>query len=313
MILFPIIPIVFSGRHESDKIKVVTTIFPLMEFAQEVGGERVEVSMLLPPGADIHSWRPKPSDILNLSQSDLFILIGKGLEPWAEEILDSVHNPDIKILTVSNDLDLIRIRESKGKNIQEKDQTEQTVYDPDHDHDHFQYDPHVWLDFKIDLNIIDKIVDTYGKIDSEGISYFKENGNEYKNRLIKLDENYRRSLKQCSRRTLIVGGHAAFGYIARNYGLEQIALYGLNPDTSPTIRQLVSIVETARKHNTRVIYFETNVSDRLARVIAEEIGAETLVLNPGANLTKAQLNSGVTFFNLMERNLENLVYGLKDE
>jgi len=107
-----------------------------------------------------------------------------------------------------------------------------------------------------------------------------------------------------------LGGHSAFGYLARRYNLKQIALYGLSPDSKPSPRQLVEIVELAKKHKIKIIYFEKYISHELARVIAQEVGAKTLVLNPAANLSRKELESGVTFFDIMERNLKNLKNGL---
>jgi zinc transport system substrate-binding protein len=108
----------------------------------------------------------------------------------------------------------------------------------------------------------------------------------------------------------VVGGHAAYSYLADRYGLIQIPLYGINPHSEPTPKQLARVITLAKQHHIKIIYFEISVSDKLAKVIAEEVGAKTLVLNSGANPTKGQLKSGVTFISLMEKNLENLRHGL---
>jgi zinc transport system substrate-binding protein len=107
-----------------------------------------------------------------------------------------------------------------------------------------------------------------------------------------------------------LGGHAAFGYLARRYNLNQIALYGLSPDSKPTPRKLAEVVNLAEEHQIKVIYFEDYVSDELAKVIAKEVGAKILVLNAGANISQEQLKSGTTFLEIMEKNLEILKHGL---
>ena len=277
------------------KIRVVTSVFPLLEFAGAVSGERGEVSLLLPPGAEIHTWRPRPSDIIRLSSADLFIYIGADLEPWLHDLLKSVRNPNLRVLEASRGIPLI-----DGEGI---------VHNA-HEHEHGAHDPHIWLDFENDQRIIDKIVAVLSEMDPERSSVFERNASAYKEKLLRLDKKFKDGLKDCVHRTIILGGHAAFGYLARSYNLRQISLYGLSPDSSPTPKKLIKVVELAKKYKIKVIFFEVYVSDELAKVLAEEVGARTLVLNPGANLTKEQLKSGKTFFDIMEENLENLKDGL---
>jgi len=277
------------------KIRVVTSVFPLLEFAGGVSGERGEVSLLLPPGAEIHTWQPRPSDIIRLSSADLFIYIGADLEPWLHDLLKSVRNPSLRVLEASRGITLI---------------DEEGIVHNAHEHEHGAHDPHIWLDFKNDQRIVDKIAAVLSELDPEGSSVFKRNASIYKEKLQKLDQEFKDGLKDCVHRTIILGGHAAFGYLARSYNLRQISLYGLSPDSRPTPKKLIKVVELAKKHRIKVIFFEIRVRDELAKVLAEEVGARTLVLNPGSNLTKEQLKSGKTFFDIMEANLENLKDGL---
>ncbi len=272
------------------KIRVVTSVFPLLEFAGAVSGERGEVSLLLPPGAEIHTWQPRPSDIIRLSSADLFIYIGADLEPWLHDLLKSVRNPNLRVLEASREIPLV---DEKG------------IVHNAHEHKHGVHDPHIWLDFKNDQRIVDKIAAVLSEMDPEGSLVFKRNAFIYKEKLQMLDQKFKDGLMDCVQRTIILAGHGAFGYFARSYNLRQISLYGLSPDSRPTPKKLIKVVELAKKHRIKVIFFEIRVRDKLAKVLAEEVGARTLVLNPGANLTKEQLKSGKTFFDIMEANLEN--------
>jgi zinc transport system substrate-binding protein len=277
------------------KINIVTSVFPLLEFAGAVSGERGEVSLLLPPGAEIHTWRPRPSDIIRLSSADLFIYVGADLEPWLHDLLKSVRNPNLRVLEASRGIPLI---------------DEEDIVHSAHEHNHEVQDPHIWLDFKNDQRIVDKIAAVLSEMDPEGSLVFKRNAFIYKEKLRILDQKFKDGLMDCVHRTIILAGHGAFGYIARSYNLRQISLYGLSPDSRPTPKKLIKVVELAKKYRIKVIFFEIRVRDELAKVLAEEVGARTLVLNPGANLTKEQLKSGKTFFDIMEANLENLKDGL---
>ncbi len=288
--------------HSSTQIKIVTSVFPLKEFAQAVAGDRGEVSLLVPPGAEIHTWRPRPSDIVRLSSTDLFLFIGSNMEPWLQDILEGVQNPNLKTLEAGQGISLIEKDSTSGEH---EGETEQ-----EHEHDHEAADPHVWLDFQNDQVIIDKIAVALSEIDPDGASIYRKNASVYKQRLQDLDNKYKQGLQTCTHRVFILGGHAAFGYMAKRYGLQQISLYGVSPDAKPTPKKLIEIVELAKKYGIKVIFFDSSLSEELARVLAREIGARTLVLNPGANITKEQLKLGKTCFDIMEENLENLIDGL---
>ena len=158
-----------------------------------------------------------------------------------------------------------------------------------------------------------RIAQALSSIDPENGDHYRGNAVSYNERLQALDRKYREALATCRHHTLVMGGHSAFSYLARRYGLEEIPLYGVSADAQPTPRRLAEVVEIARDLKVRYIFFETLVSPKLARVVAEEIGAGTLVLNPGANMTKEQFDRGLTFLSILEENLENLRKGLECE
>jgi len=294
LLVFSLLSFAQQDSSDSRKIKIVASVFPLMEFARAVSGERGEVSLLLPPGAEAHTWQPRPSDIIRLSSARLFIFIGLNMEPWLKDFLKSVKNPQLEVLEASQGISLLQSE----------------AQDPHPEQGQMIPDPHVWLDFEHDQVIVERIAAVLSEIEPKNSSIFKKNSLVYKNKLQSLERKFREGLGNCLQRTFIVGGHSAFGYLARRYGLHQISLYGLNPDSRPTPKMLAETVETARKLEIKVIFFEIQIGHKLAKALAKEVGARLLVLNPGANLTKAELKSGKTFFDIMEKNLENLKNGL---
>jgi zinc transport system substrate-binding protein len=289
------------GTKDSGQIKAVATVYPLKEFAQAVLGDKGDVILLLPPGAEIHSWRPRPSDIRKISQSDLFLCIGAGLEPWVDDILNAVNRSKLQIFRASEGMTLMERPEHGQK----------TEGEPERGHG--LLDPHIWLDFGLDQVIIDKLIVYMADLMPEEAAYFKANGEAYKKRLCELDKRFEEVLSGCKEDTFIMGGHAAFGYLAKRYHLHQISLYGLSPDSTPAPGTMVRVVELAKAHDIQVVYFEINISDDLAKVIAQEIGASVLVLSPAANITLDQRQSGATFFDIMTMNLKNLQEGLDCE
>jgi zinc transport system substrate-binding protein len=289
--------LVFPFTLHAEDVSVITTIFPLTEFAQAVGGDRVNVTQLLPPGAEAHTWEPRPSDIVRLSRADVFIYIGAEMEPWVAGILATIENSKLVIIEASQGLPLLRA-----------DQTESL--DSYHKHESGQrYDPHIWLNFDYDQKIVDKITAALSKRDPEGILLYQKNAEAYKVKLRDLDRRYRKESGECDSKEIILGSHAAFAYLAQQYGLRQIPLYGISPNAEPTPKKMAEVITLAKNHQAKAIYYEELVSDKLAKTIAQEMGAKTLVLSTGENLTQKQIEAKVSFLGLMEQNLENLKYG----
>ena len=284
----------FLHARPAPNIKIMTSIFPFYEFAREISGDRGDVELLVPPGAEIHSWKPKPSDILKLAEADLFIGVGPSLEPWLDDILQSANNPGLRRIDAVQLLGLA--------------QEEHETHSESHQHE--GVDPHVWLDFRHDQKIVSKIGEILSLMDADSSDYYMKRTQDCLQKLAELDRKYIRELNTCGTKTFILGGHSAFGYLARKYGLNQIAVYGLNPDSQPSPRKLAEVIRTAREQRVHAIFYEIALSDDIATMVAEEVGVQVLPLNPGASISRKDLQSGVSFFDIMERNLENLKIGM---
>lgn len=291
---------VFAGARgpSADPIRIVATVFPLAEFAREIAGQGGQVDLLLPPGADVHTWQPRISDLHLLENADLILSIGSSLEPWLDDLLTGIASKRAIRLEASAVLDLL-----PGE-----DDEHQTKAG-DESHPHQGVDPHVWLDFGQDEKIVEAVAAVLVRLDPGRKDVFDRNAGALKTRLRILDERYRTRLADYAGRDFLVAGHAAFAYLARRYGLRQIAVYGLSPDAAPTTRETAAVISRAKHEKTATVYYEPSTGDRMARVIADEIGADVRILHPGHNLTPDQAARGTDFFQLMEENLENLIHG----
>jgi len=278
----------------------MASLFPQQEFARAVGGEKVQAILLLPPGAEAHSWEPKPSDVVKITQADIFIYIGPSMEPWVDKVLKAAQGKKLRVLEASRGLSLLKAeQEEQGRAI--------------HSHGHFgpeKMDPHVWLDFTLDLQIVDEIVTVFSEKDPAHAFLYKNNAETYKQKLKNLDQKYQYSLAQCRHRQILVSGHAAFAYLAKRYALQQIALSGISPDAEPTPQKMAEMINATRKKGIKFIFSEELVHPKLSQALAKEAGVDILVLNPGHNLTPKQVREKVTFLDLMEKNLKNLQRGL---
>ena len=283
-----------------DRLQVVTTLFPLYDFSRAIAGNRADVRLLLPPGTEPHNFEPKPDDLLNINRAGLFVYTNRYMEPWAEDLIKGVDRNRLTVVDASRGLTL---ENAAGDGEVEKDHG-------GHSHAHGK-DPHVWLDFANAGRMVDTILSGFVAKDPANRAYYEANATAYKIRLADLDRQYRARLGGCETKTLLQAGHAAFGYLARRYGLTYIAATGVTGDAEPTPAQLAELVKKVRSLKLRYIFSEELVSPRLAETIAAETGALILPLHAAHNVSKEELAGGVTFIAIMEANLEKLSKGLQ--
>lgn len=276
-----------------NKLQVVTTLFPLYDMAKYIGGEKANVFLLLPPGVEPHSFEPKPSDIVKINEADIFIFTGKFMEPWADDITQSADNKNLVIVDAS-----------------EGTQMMPAVF---HDADEplSALDPHIWLDFDNAKIMVSNIAKALGNKDPLDKNFYEQKANEYKTGLAELDSSYRAALSACEKKEIVYGGHYAFGYLARRYGLKYLAAQGVSPDAEPTANDLARLVDQIKRDKIKYVFYEELTSPKIAQTIAEETDAKLLPLNAAHNITKDQLEKGITFFDILNDDLNNLKIGLE--
>ena len=282
------------------RLKVVTTLFPLYDFARVIGGDFAEVSLLLPPGVEPHSFDPQPDDLLRINRADLFVYTHPAMEPWAVRVAGSIDAARVKIVDASAET---RLRTTaRDHNSHDHDQ---------HDHDHSgAVDPHLWLDFANAAVMVDNLARAMAAADPGHRDTYLANAAGYRQQLARLDEKYRATLDRCPGKVLLHGGHFAFGYLAVRYGLDYRAAAAVSPDAEPTPGRMAELVRQMRSHRLNYVFSEELVAPRLAEALASETGAAILPLTAAHNVSREELANGVTFLALMERNLANLATGL---
>jgi zinc transport system substrate-binding protein len=283
-------------------LQVVTTLFPLYDFARTIAGDKAVVTMLLPPGVEPHTFEPKPEDMIRISRAGLFIYTSRYMEPWAEKIITGIDSRALRVVNAGE-----RVSYRAGG-------SEDTHGHEDGDgHDHVQkgMDPHIWLDFTNAALMVDTILDGFIAADPGNGALYRQNAEALKTRLSALDQRYKQGLSSCSTRKLLHGGHYTFGYLARRYGLEYHALSGISSDSEPSAERMVALVREIRSSGAGYLFAEELLSPRLTETLATEAGVGVLMLHGAHNLSRDDLARGVTFFDLMDRNLEQLQKGLK--
>lgn len=287
------------------KLMVVTTLFPLYDFVKNVGGDRVEASLLLPPGVEPHSFEPKPDDVVRVSKADLFIYTNKFMEPWAEDLLRGAGRSDLLVVDAGSGADFLRVGEGRGpmgERVREAGEGRRHAAD---------LDPHIWLSIANAQKMVDTIAAGLAARDPANRNFYLDNAGKYKSELARLDRKFRDGLSACKTRMFLHGGHYAFGYLAHQYGLTYIAAYAVSADAEPTPGKLMELIRQMKSHSLQFIFTEELISPRTAKIIAEETGAEILTLHGTHNVSRAEMERGATYLSLMGRNLENLRKGLQ--
>ena len=275
------------------KLEVVTTLFPLYDMAKHIGADKAEVSLLLPPGVEAHSFEPRPSDIVKINKADIFVYTGKLMEPWAEDVIEGVVNKNLTIVDASRGTKMI-----PGVS---RDAEEPSGW----------FDPHIWLDFGNAEIMVKNIVQAFQFKDRAHKDFYGQEAEDYINKLTALDTSYRMTLATCKDRKIVYGGHYAFGYMAKRYGLKYLAAQGVSPDAEPTANDLVRLVEQIKKDKIKYIFYEELTSPRIAETIAGETDTKLLLLNAAHNLSRDEFEQGLSFFDILKRDLDNLRVGLE--
>ncbi|MFJ7665471.1 metal ABC transporter solute-binding protein, Zn/Mn family [Lysinibacillus sp. NPDC097195] len=309
-----------QSADNQDKLSVYTTVYPLSYFTERIGGDYVEVSSIYPPGSNEHTFEPTQKDMMKLADADVFFYIGLGLEGFVENAKKTLANEDVTMVATAAELSDEQLAISTGHSHDEEDEAdhehgateEDHHHDEDGDHEHGSVDPHVWLSPVISQDLALSIKNTLVKKMPAQEATFTANYEALVKELQDLDNDYKAMASATNSKTFFVS-HAAFGYIAGQYGFTQVPIAGLNSQNEPSQKELTAIVDKANDLNIHYILFEQNVSSKLAEVIQKEVGAQSLVLHNLSVLTSDDVKNNETYFTLMKKNMKTLETALNEQ
>jgi zinc transport system substrate-binding protein len=297
-----------SNTGES-KLKVVTTLFPYYDFTRQVAGDKVELTMVIPAGMDSHSFEPTPADVQVIRDADVLICNGGALEHWLSQVLSAVDSDSMTVLTGMDQVNAVQEELVEGME-EEKHQHQE---DDDGHGDHIEYDEHIWTSPVNAMILVESIRDTLSEKDPENRSYYEERAKSYLEKLKKLDDEFRKVAENKKRDMIVVGDKFPFRYLADEYGLSYRAAFsGCSTDTEPSARTIAYLIDKMRLEQIPVVYYLELSSHRVSEIIAEETGAEPLLLHSCHNVSRREFDSGVTYLDLMEQNVINLKRGLDE-
>lgn len=335
--------------NKSEKIEVIATLFPQYDFVKQVGGDKVNVTLLLPPGTESHTYEPTPQDMMRINNSDLFVYTGIEMEPWADNLISGVKD-DINVLDLSTTVELINSEEfeevyvksnnsennnvkndgSQGNHIENNNLEEGDMKNnsqknnhskndavkshnlENHGEDHHhEYDPHIWLNPQYAIQMVRSIEQQLSRIDVQNSTYYKNNANNYIEQIQQLDSNFEEVVNNSTKGKIAFGGAFAYAYFIERYNLEFISAYETCGESSePSTTQIKNVIDYINQNKLPVIFYKEYTNGNMAKTISDETGAKMLVFNTVHNVSKQEIEGGATYVSIMQENLENLKQAL---
>lgn len=295
-----------APEKDSDKLQVVVTAFPYYDFARQVGGDKINVTLLVPAGRETHSFEPTPLDVVTIAECDVFLYNGGESEHWVEEILESA-GENIPVTAAMMDLaDLAEEEIAEGMQVSRHG----------HEHEHgeeeeIEYDEHIWTSPAMAKSLMWGVCGALCKADWGNAEYYAENAAAYERELAALDEEFRAVADNAQRRLLVFGDRFPLLYFCREYGLDYTAAFhGCATDTEPSLATLKYLIDKVDTEHIPVVYTIELSSQKIAHAIADATGAKVLTFQSCQQLSREDWENGETYVSLMRRNVEALREGL---
>ncbi|QYJ14382.1 Manganese-binding lipoprotein MntA [Rubrobacter xylanophilus DSM 9941] len=265
-----------SSGGGGGRIEVAATTSVVGDLVRQVAGERAEVFVLVPPGAEPHTFQPTPRDAARISRSEVVFKNGLGLDDWVDDLLESAGREGQAVVELSRGLEPIGAEHGHHEE-EQGHHAGHTRHEEEHGHhgEHARGNPHFWLDVRYAMRYVERIRDALVRVDPGGEEVYRENARAYMEELGRLDRYIReRASSIPEERRKLVTFHDAFPYFARAYGFEQVAVVLPNPNAEPGSREVARVVRVVREEGVPAVFTEPQFNSRLARTVAEEAGVE---------------------------------------
>lgn len=285
-----------EAAEETDGISVVATVFAPYDFARQLVGDRGEVTLLLPPGSEAHSYEPSPKDIIEIQNCDVFIYVGGVSDAWVTDVLESVGD-GVRTVTLMDCVELLEEEHVEGMEVDEHE----------HDDGEVEYDEHVWTSPRNAKLICEKIAAALSEADPEGEAEYSAALEGYCAELDELDAAFTDVVANGVRNTIVFGDRFPLLYFAKAYGLDYYAAWpGCADEAEPSAATVAFLIDKVNEENIPVVFHIELSNEDMADTICEATGAEKLLFSACHNVTRAQFEEGVTYLDLMWQNVDAL-------
>ena len=282
-------------RSADGKLNVTTTNFPPFDFVRNIAKDKVNLFMLLPPGAESHSFEPSPRDIITVQNSGIFIYVGGEGDIWANRILESMDTSKMKIIRMLDAVDAVEEEIVEGME-EDDDEGEET-----------SYDEHVWTSPRNAILIVGAITDALCEVDSANADFYRQNAADYTKKLAQLDLAFNDVAAGAKRRTIVFADRFPFRYFADAYRLKYFAAFpGCSTETEPSAATVKFLIDKIKAEKIPVVFHIELSNEKMADTISGETGAKKLLLHACHNLSKKDFDAGLGYLDFMRGNVENL-------
>ncbi|ERK31716.1 metal ABC transporter solute-binding protein, Zn/Mn family [Clostridium intestinale] len=285
-----------DSGNKDDKVKVIVSFNPLKEFVEAVGKDKVDVQTVIPEGTEPHDFEPKAKDMEAISKADIFVYNGLGMEEWVEKTLEAVDNKELSIVVASDNIDPIK---------NEDEHADEHEEEAGEEHEHGEFDPHTWLSLQSAKIEAENIKNALVKVDETNKDFYEANYTEFAAELDTLYNDYKTKFDSVSNKVFVTG-HAAFGYLCRDFGLEQNSVEDVFAEGEPTPQKLEKLIEYSKTHKVKTIFMEELASPKVSETLAKEVGATVEKI-----YTIESKEDNKNYIESMKDNLEKIYKSLK--
>lgn len=304
-----------QAEGSKEKLKVVTTLFPYYDFTRQIAGDKVELTMVVPAGMDSHSFEPTPADMRTIQEADILICNGGAMEQWVSQVTEALDTSHMTVVTMMEYVDAVEEEIVEGMEDEEhehghRDNHEEHSHEEEHEH---EYDEHIWTSPVNAMRFTRVITDVLVQADPENRQVYEAGRDSYLKKLETVHQMLLQVARDRKRDTIVVGDKFPFRYLTEEYGLDYRAAFsGCSTDTEPSARTIAYLIDKVREENIPAVYYLELSSHRVSEIIGEETGAEPMLLHSCHNVTRREFDAGITYVDLMLKNVENLRKGLDE-
>ena len=274
--------------HDETKLQIVCTSFPAYDCAREIAGDRAELTLLIKPGSEVHSYEPTPKDMIRIQESDLFICNGGESEQWAKTLV----TPELNTIYMMDCVDTV---EESADGIYNAEDGEPEL------------DEHVWTSPLNAITISEEICNALCKLDTDNAEEYKTNFAAYKAQLMALDREFRQVIKNSGKHTLVFADRFPMRYFALEYGLDCYAAFpGCSSETEPSAKTVAYLIDRVREDKIPAVLYMEFSNQKMADVICEDTGCKKLPFYSAHSVSAEQFEQGVSYLDLMRINLNSL-------
>lgn len=296
-----------GGQKKDGRLKVVATVFAEYDFLRQIGGDAINLSMLMLPGADIHTFDPTPKDMKTVQDADMFVTVGGESDAWADTIIESVDNERLECVRLMDLVDEVVEEEIvEGMEVEERGDEK--------GNQEKEFDEHVWTSPKNAMQIVERLCGKLSELDQKNANLYRKNAKNYLNKLVKLDQKFTEIVENSVRREIVVADRFPFRYFADAYGLEYYAAYpGCSTQTGASAETIAFLIDKVKEDKIPVVFHMELSSEMMCNTICDETGAKKAQLNAVHNISKRNFDRGIGYLELMEKNVDVLREALQGQ